>query len=331
MLTCGILTTTHHTTSIGPHLLLLVCYYSFLNVKFWIWCRDWYNLDKSRRVKPFRCGEYDECIEKAKIHGSQKHIKKYPNQGKYVRREDAILHALEIERNTVRKAAADPPTSSARPKQINGVKKKTSYETYKNASGERRLASKKRVKNPNDSEEDVKTEGMLRMRDLTEIGSEKEKPSKKKTESQELALESPSLVNNLNFQFGGVGSFGMSTSSTSLTAKKKRSNMAQAYENMRKKQKSVPLSKICDGTRVIIPSYCDWVGPKASNKDSSMDTGINNKGPDSSETSSHSTSNGRDFESGGALGAVLENAASDGFIDVPLVMGDFYNGGNFIP
>jgi hypothetical protein len=176
----------------------------------------------------------------------------------------------------------------------------------------------------------VKTEGMLRMRVLTEIGSERDKPSNKKSESRELAPANPSLVNDLNYQFGGVGGFGMSTSSTSLTAKKKRSNMAQAYENMRKKQKSVPLSKVCDGTRVIIPSYCDWVGPKASNKDSSMDLGTNSKGPDSSETSSHSTCNGRDFEPGGALGVVLENASSDGFINVPLVMGDFYDGGNFI-
>lgn len=161
------------------------------------------------------------------------------------------------------------------------------YGTYKSASGEQRLASKQEFKNPNDSEEDVKTEGMLRMRELTEIGSEKEKPSYKKSESRDLALINPSLVNDLNYQFG-VGNFGMSTSSTSLKTKKKRSNMAQAYENIRKKQKSVPLSKICDGTRVIIASYCDWVGPKTSNKDSSLDLGANNKGPDNSGTSSRS-------------------------------------------
>ncbi|KAJ4820968.1 Tudor/PWWP/MBT superfamily protein [Rhynchospora pubera] len=285
---------------------------------------DYYNLDKSRRVKLFRCGEYDDCIEKAKLHGSQKHAKKYPNQGKYVRREDAILHALEIERSAVRLAAAGPSTSSSRPKQINGLKKKPSCSTHKKAAGGRHLASKKKVKNPNDSEEDVKTEGMLRMRDLTDIGSEV-LPSKKKSESQELALVKPNLVNGMNFQLGGVGSFGMSTSN-SLTTKKKRSNMAQAYENMRKKQKSVPLSEICDGTRVIIPSYCDWVGPKVSNKCYLMDSGMNNKGPDSSETSSHSTCNGRDLESGGALGAVVEHASSDGFFNVPLVMGDFYEG-----
>ncbi|KAJ8755794.1 hypothetical protein K2173_024339 [Erythroxylum novogranatense] len=54
---------------------------------------DWYNLEKSKRVKAFRCGEYDECIEKAKVsaaNGNKKAVK-------YARREDAILHALEIE------------------------------------------------------------------------------------------------------------------------------------------------------------------------------------------------------------------------------------------
>jgi hypothetical protein len=54
--------------------------------------RDWYNLEKSKRVKEFRCGEFDACIEKAK---SCQPVKR---REKYARREDAILHALELER-----------------------------------------------------------------------------------------------------------------------------------------------------------------------------------------------------------------------------------------
>ncbi|GER53494.1 Tudor/PWWP/MBT superfamily protein [Striga asiatica] len=54
---------------------------------------DWYNLEKSKRVKAFRCGEYNECIEKAKA--STSHISK--KAVKYARREHAILHALELE------------------------------------------------------------------------------------------------------------------------------------------------------------------------------------------------------------------------------------------
>lgn len=55
---------------------------------------DWYNLEKSKRVKPFRCGEFDACIERAEASHSTP-IKK---REKYARREDAILHALELEK-----------------------------------------------------------------------------------------------------------------------------------------------------------------------------------------------------------------------------------------
>jgi hypothetical protein len=48
-------------------------------------------------VKAFRCGEYEECIENAKLLVRQQ--KRTYNEGKYVRREDAIMHALEIERS----------------------------------------------------------------------------------------------------------------------------------------------------------------------------------------------------------------------------------------
>ncbi|KAL3630784.1 hypothetical protein CASFOL_023768 [Castilleja foliolosa] len=55
---------------------------------------DWYNLEKSKRVKLFRCGEFDDCIERAKAAQGMPPKKRE----KYARREDAILHALELER-----------------------------------------------------------------------------------------------------------------------------------------------------------------------------------------------------------------------------------------
>ncbi|PKU69291.1 uncharacterized protein At1g51745 isoform X1 [Dendrobium catenatum] len=55
---------------------------------------DWYNLEKSKRVKAFRCGEFDACIERAEASQGTP-IKK---REKYARREDAILHALELEK-----------------------------------------------------------------------------------------------------------------------------------------------------------------------------------------------------------------------------------------
>ncbi|KAI3931180.1 hypothetical protein MKW92_050969 [Papaver armeniacum] len=61
---------------------------------------DWYNLEKSRRVKAFRCGEFDDCIEKAASFQGKTPVKK---REKYARREDAIRHALELEREQLEK------------------------------------------------------------------------------------------------------------------------------------------------------------------------------------------------------------------------------------
>ncbi|KAK8948784.1 hypothetical protein KSP39_PZI005458 [Platanthera zijinensis] len=58
---------------------------------------DWYNLEKSKRIKPFRCGEYDACIARAKAYAIRSN-KRSPNSRKYARREDAIIHALELEK-----------------------------------------------------------------------------------------------------------------------------------------------------------------------------------------------------------------------------------------
>ncbi|KAL1539837.1 hypothetical protein AAHA92_24271 [Salvia divinorum] len=60
---------------------------------------DWYNLEKSKRVKAFRCGEFDECIERAEAAQGMPPKKRE----KYARREDAILHALELEMQLLEK------------------------------------------------------------------------------------------------------------------------------------------------------------------------------------------------------------------------------------
>lgn len=69
--------------------------FSFLYVLL----RDWYNLEKSKRVKAFRCGEFDDCIERAESSQGMPPKKRE----KYARREDAILHALELEKELLRK------------------------------------------------------------------------------------------------------------------------------------------------------------------------------------------------------------------------------------
>ncbi|KAI3884312.1 hypothetical protein MKX03_017152 [Papaver bracteatum] len=81
---------------------------------------DWYNLEKSKRVKAFRCGEFDDCIEKAESSQGAP-IKK---REKYARREDAILHALELEKQQLeRKQQKLGNANNARTKVHIGVKK----------------------------------------------------------------------------------------------------------------------------------------------------------------------------------------------------------------
>ncbi|KAG6435044.1 hypothetical protein SASPL_106693 [Salvia splendens] len=70
--------------------------------------RDWYNLEKSKRVKAFRCGVFDDCIERAEAAQGMPPKKRE----KYARREDAILHALELERQLMEKKYGKSGNSS---------------------------------------------------------------------------------------------------------------------------------------------------------------------------------------------------------------------------
>uniref|UniRef100_A0A1J3I4W6 PWWP domain-containing protein n=1 Tax=Noccaea caerulescens TaxID=107243 RepID=A0A1J3I4W6_NOCCA len=147
---------------------------------------DWYNLEKSKRVKAFRCGEYDACIETAKATAmgvSKKAVK-------YARREDAIAHALEIEnahlakdnpelftgadgsctdkariRRRVSSKGNEDSTDVAKTEESSMSLRKTNYGK---ASTVKPLSEKRR-RTPNASEDDG-TEGNKRMRGLEDIG-----------------------------------------------------------------------------------------------------------------------------------------------------------------
>ncbi|XVE90493.1 hypothetical protein DITRI_Ditri20bG0082100 [Diplodiscus trichospermus] len=80
---------------------------------------DWYNLEKSKRVKAFRCGEFDDCIERAESSQGMPPKKRE----KYARREDAILHALELEKELLRKQGKLDRPSGTRSKSSSSVKR----------------------------------------------------------------------------------------------------------------------------------------------------------------------------------------------------------------
>ncbi|KAF0918180.1 hypothetical protein E2562_023118, partial [Oryza meyeriana var. granulata] len=252
---------------------------------------DWYNLDKSKRVKPFRCGEYEECIEKAKAQAHQ-HKRAY-NEGKYVRREDAIMHALELERarfpnehDTDEYDTSSPVLESrnsycAKSKNINGVNKRSSrtardlydieeesakglsqalalYKQPQNvSSSSTRYASSSRKKHKasNDFEDDT-IQGSRRMRDLREIGSNKNPKHSSYVLNGHRDLP---LLESASFGYSLSGTNGIKGDQQSHSStKRKRSNIGQAYENSRKKDRRRPLSKLCKDSAVAAPAYSHW-------------------------------------------------------------------------
>ncbi|KAF2306650.1 hypothetical protein GH714_020092 [Hevea brasiliensis] len=81
---------------------------------------DWYNLEKSKRVKAFRCGEFDDCIERAESAQGMPTKKRE----KYARREDAILHALELEKQLLKKQVKSSATADHQRSKLSGHTKK---------------------------------------------------------------------------------------------------------------------------------------------------------------------------------------------------------------
>ncbi|KAH0666873.1 hypothetical protein KY285_028079 [Solanum tuberosum] len=102
---------------------------------------DWYNLEKSKRVKAFRCGEFDDFIQRAEASLGLPPKKRE----KYARREDAILHALELERQLGTRCGSLGCSSTDRTNKstydFSGRESQTSSKYLENRNG-RRLRSK---------------------------------------------------------------------------------------------------------------------------------------------------------------------------------------------
>ncbi|KAI3512563.1 hypothetical protein L1887_19879 [Cichorium endivia] len=128
---------------------------------------DWYNLEKSKRVKSFRCGEYDECIEKAKASAAVSSKKAV----KYARREDAILHALEIENSRLPKNSPEKSDPKHPDEETENMSDKLSgLEYFSNSPPELEMELELELTPPNDSEDDGIEGSKKRMRGLEDIG-----------------------------------------------------------------------------------------------------------------------------------------------------------------
>lgn len=239
-------------------------------------------------MKSFRCGEYDECIEKAKALARQQ--KRTHTEGRYVRREDAIMHALEIERSRFPNNFDDPEEDtdddmcpslnicSAKSKNINGLSKQScgarSHDIEENSAQElsqaltlykqpqnlsssstRYASSKKKKRGGHKDFEDDTVHGFQRMRDLREIGT-KNVPNQKSGAG--IFSDVPLLESGPSFGYDLSSANGFKKVKQSQSSiKKKRSNIGQSYDSFRKKDRNRPLSMLCEDSEVS-GTYCHW-------------------------------------------------------------------------
>ncbi|KAK7294306.1 hypothetical protein RJT34_17194 [Clitoria ternatea] len=253
---------------------------------------DWYNLEKSKRVKAFRCGEYDECIEKAKASAASSNKKAV----KYARREDAILHALELESAHLDKeplnlcSRLDEPGSehggsaggfpvmsnsgdanedvsddlsdsednsnSAPELSQSGI---SFEEPNHNGSLKMQSVQGRRRRTPNDSEDDG-TEGVKRMRGLEDLGiGVVSKRKVQVTGTAEMVQQvNASLNNSTTRNCLGNGASVNGGKCYSPTLKRKRSQVANVHEFLKRKNRRRPLTKVLESTAMVsVPVICD--------------------------------------------------------------------------
>uniref|UniRef100_A0A0D9WKJ5 PWWP domain-containing protein n=1 Tax=Leersia perrieri TaxID=77586 RepID=A0A0D9WKJ5_9ORYZ len=156
---------------------------------------DWCNLERTKRVKPFRCGEseFDHCITKAQ---AQHALRRTTTTGK----EDAILQALQIESACSSPFQDDAPAHTINPQPPSPPKRK-------------------KRKTPNDSDDDA----LPRMRHLSDIGSAA-----------------------FSHQLPSACPLKRSRHSHATTAKRNQPQH-QVYATLRNKDRSRPLSELCNG------------------------------------------------------------------------------------
>ncbi|PIA64465.1 hypothetical protein AQUCO_00100148v1 [Aquilegia coerulea] len=187
---------------------------------------DWYNLEKSKRVKAFRCGEYDDCIEKAKASAANPNKKAV----KYARREDAILHALELE----------------------GSLESDEHHVFQSRTGSSTDLSS------SDSEEDK------RMRGLEDLGMGAVSKGKSSVHSDSEGSDELVQQDSASFSEPNVcsslsnGDIAVRSKESCSQLRKRSAQVALVHENVKRKNRCRPLTKVLESTTMVsIPVLCD--------------------------------------------------------------------------
>lgn len=209
---------------------------------------DWYNLEKSKRVKAFRCGEYDECIEKAKAAAANTSKKAV----KYARREDAIIHALEIE--SARLGKDHPDFFSRIDKE--GGEHHTMEESHTSSNpledGKELDEELTSSENNSNSAQELSQSGVSFEAPNLTIASE-EKPvcgTRRRTpnDSEDDGTEGSKRMKGLDdLGMGAVSSL-----------KRKRSQVAHVHDFLKRKNRRRPLTKVLESTTMVsVPIMCE--------------------------------------------------------------------------
>ncbi|KAG7632058.1 PWWP domain [Arabidopsis suecica] len=300
---------------------------------------DWYNLEKSKRVKAFRCGEYDACIATAKATASTTGKKAV----KYARREDAIAHALEIENAHL---AKDHPPCIEKASTSGEVSRKgiedsgdvaetevalqSTMSLKKNKNGKASKVqplSEKRRRTPNDSEDDG-TQTNKRMRGLEDIGMGTGSKGKVQVgalleDTQENGFKSD--TNNINDSVSNGSLSNGSSRDCSPSMKRKRSPVVIANDYSKRKNRRRTLTKVLESTATVsIPGTCD----KLVNSDCLSLPGVSesDNNSDSNEVFSENVSEnivevindkGKESEVSN-ISVLAKDDSSNGLFDVPL-------------
>ncbi|XP_020152974.1 uncharacterized protein [Aegilops tauschii subsp. strangulata] len=170
---------------------------------------EWCNLERSKRVKPFRCGEadLDDLIRRAEEQAARR---RRASAARNARKEDAVLQALDIERARLRLRPRPPPPTASCPPPPPPRKRKT----------------------PNDSEDDAPA--ARRMRDLTDIGSPPKPTTGQMTRSRQAHHDAAAAA-------------AAKRSKVPPTVDQVDNNLPCGA--LRKKDRSRPLSELCNGVK----------------------------------------------------------------------------------
>ncbi|KAH9619273.1 hypothetical protein KSS87_013477, partial [Heliosperma pusillum] len=236
---------------------------------------DWFDLETTKAVKAFRCGEYDTCIEKASLSAASNSLK----FTKYPRRENAIVCALEIEKSFTLKDFPDTDTRQNGEKDPAFESEHLSEETlsvceeishltqelsqsgisYEETNGSTHIKGLqyrgRKRKTPNDSEDDG-YEGIKRMKGLNDLGmaSEKKDPI--------LDLPNPSSENSLYVNnlcgANGISMGSLSNGCSMSMLKKKRSQVVHLHELLKREYPRRPVTKVLENTTMVpVHIICD--------------------------------------------------------------------------